>query len=695
MNNYYLNLNILYEGGRVMVHHRLVSEVKGVGPALRDKFAELGIETVEDLMTTYPSRYENFEVLPITELVHEQKATIEGIVLNEPVVSFFGRKKSRLVVPIQVDEVVVKGVMFNRAFAKKQLTVGEKVTVTGKWDQHRQQITISHYKVGEKSTGEIEPVYMLRQIITPFQFKKIIKQAFEQFREQINEILPTRYLDDYKLINRRFAIEQMHFPNDVEHLKQARRRLIYDEFLIFQLKMQALRKFNRERTSGNVKAYPEGQLTEFIDQLPFELTEAQKQANKEILTDIKSPYRMHRLLQGDVGSGKTVVAAIALYATILAGFQGAIMVPTEILAEQHYQSLTELFQDRLRVELLTGSVKGKERKQRLAAIKSGEVNLIVGTHALIQDDVYFSKLGLVIVDEQHRFGVNQRKILREKGIDPDVLFMTATPIPRTLAITSFGDMDMSIINQMPVGRKEVETFWVKETLMPRIIKFIEKEIKNGGQAYVIAPLIEESDKIDIQNAVDLYHQLSSAFSIPVEIGLLHGRLTNAEKDEVMQDFATNKINLLVSTTVVEVGVNVPNATIMVIYDAERFGLSQLHQLRGRVGRGDKQSYCILIADPKGETGKERMQIMTETTNGFVLAEHDLKLRGPGEFFGKKQSGLPEFKIADPIHDYRTLETARKDAVEIIFNDLIEKSQEYHELKEYLNRILVEFNDGFD
>ena len=678
-----------------MVHNRLVSEVKGVGPALKEKFAELGIETVEDLMTTYPSRYENFEVLPITELVHEQKATIEGIVLSEPVVSFFGRKKSRLVVPIQVDQVVVKGVMFNRAFAKKQLAVGEKVTVTGKWDQHRQQITISHYKVGEKSTGEIEPVYMLRQIITPFQFKKIIKQAFEQFREQINEILPTRYLDDYKLINRRFAIEQMHFPNDVEHLKQARRRLIYDEFLIFQLKMQALRKFNRERTSGNVKAYPEGQLTEFIDQLPFELTEAQKQANKEILTDIKSPYRMHRLLQGDVGSGKTVVAAIALYATILAGFQGAIMVPTEILAEQHYQSLTELFQDRLRVELLTGSVKGKERKQRLAAIKSGEVNLIVGTHALIQDDVYFSKLGLVIVDEQHRFGVNQRKILREKGIDPDVLFMTATPIPRTLAITSFGDMDMSIINQMPVGRKEVETFWVKETLMPRIIKFIEKEIKNGGQAYVIAPLIEESDKIDIQNAVDLYHQLSSAFSIPVEIGLLHGRLTNAEKDEVMQDFATNKINLLVSTTVVEVGVNVPNATIMVIYDAERFGLSQLHQLRGRVGRGDKQSYCILIADPKGETGKERMQIMTETTNGFVLAEHDLKLRGPGEFFGKKQSGLPEFKIADPIHDYRTLETARKDAVEIIFNDLIEKSQEYHELKEYLNRILVEFNDGFD
>ena len=677
------------------MHNRLVSEVKGVGPALNEKLAELNIHTVEDLLTTYPSRYENFEVLSIIELVHDQKATIEGIVLNEPVVTYFGRKKSRLVVPIQVDQVVVKGIMFNRAFAKKQLVVGKKVTVTGKWDQHRQQITISHYQVGDNSSSEIEPAYLLRQLLTPYQFKKILKQAFNQFRDEINEILPNQYLQDYKLINRAFAIEQMHFPNDADHLKQARRRLIYDELLIFQLKMQALRKFNRELTTGNAKVYPENKLAEFINDLPFELTKAQKQANQEILKDIKSEYRMHRLLQGDVGSGKTIVAAIALYASVLSGFQGAIMVPTEILAEQHYQSLSNLFKDLLRVELLTGSVKGKERKQRLAAIQSGEVDLIVGTHALIQDEVYFSKLGLVIVDEQHRFGVNQRKVLREKGIDPDVLFMTATPIPRTLAITSFGDMDMSIIDQMPVGRKPVETFWVKETLMPRILKFIEKEVKNGGQAYVITPLIEESDKMDIQNAVDLYQQFTTAFSIPMKIGLLHGRLTNAEKDEVMQDFANNKINLLVSTTVVEVGVNVPNATIMVIYDAERFGLSQLHQLRGRVGRGEKQSYCILIADPKGETGKERMQVMTETTDGFVLAEHDLKLRGPGEFFGKKQSGLPEFKIADPIHDYRTLETARKDAVDIVFNDQLEKNEEYSQLKQHLNRILAEYNEGFD
>jgi len=686
---------ILIKGVNAILNRRLVTDIKGVGPALKEKLAQLDIHTVEDLLHTYPSRYENFEVLPITELVHDQKATLEAIVLSQPVVTFYGRKKSRLVVPLQVDQVVVKGIMFNRHFAKDQLVEGKKVTVTGKWDQHRQQITISHYRIGENSSTEIEPSYGLRQIITPFQFRKVLKQALTQFREEIVEILPNRYLTEYKLLSRRMALEQIHFPQDINYLKQARRRLIYEEFLLFQLKMQGLRQLNIDRTQGQRKEFSETDLIEFINQLPFQLTEAQNKAKQEILDDMKSPHRMHRLLQGDVGSGKTVVAAIALYAAFLAGFQGAIMVPTEILAEQHYQSLTKLFEGKLVVEFLTGSVKGKERKRKLAAIESGEVNVIVGTHALIQDGVSYANLGLVIVDEQHRFGVNQRKVLREKGIDPDVLFMTATPIPRTLAITSFGDMDMSIIDQMPVGRKSVETFWVKESMMPRIINLIEKEVKSGGQAYIIAPLIEESDKLDIQNAVDLYQNLSNAFSIPIEIGLLHGRLTPSEKDEVMQAFAENKVQVLVSTTVVEVGVNVPNATIMVIYDAERFGLSQLHQLRGRVGRGDKQSYCILIADPKGETGKERMQIMTETTNGFVLAEHDLKLRGPGEFFGKKQSGLPEFKLADPIHDYRALETARNDAIEIVTNNYLEENQEFQQLKQLMDHVLMEYQVGFD
>lgn len=674
---------------------RPVSEIKGVGPKSAEKLAELNIHSVDDLINYFPSRYENFEIIPLSELIHEQKATIEGTVLSEAVVSFFGARKSRLVVPIEVDGVVVKGVMFNRHFAKKQLVVGEKVTVTGKWDQHRQQITISHYRVKPTDTFEIEPVYSLGKTISPYQFRKIMREALDQFGDQVEDYLPTNYKQSYKLVNRPFALEHIHFPKDANHLKQARRRLIYDEFLIFQLKMQVYKKINRDHSNGHKKDYDSQKLGEFIDRLPFQLTDAQTESLEEILNDLKSPYRMHRLLQGDVGSGKTIVAAIALYANILAGAQGALMVPTEILAEQHYQSLSTLFEDIMNVELLTGSVKGKERERILSSIQANEIDLVIGTHALIQDDVHFSKLGLVIVDEQHRFGVKQRKILREKGMDPDVLFMTATPIPRTLAITSYGDMDISIIDQMPIGRKEVETYWVKESMMPRIIKFIENEVKNGGQAYIVTPLIEESDKMDFQNAVDLYQQLSTSFSIPMKMGLLHGRLSNQEKEEVMEAFVNNKLNLLVSTTVIEVGVNVPNATLMIIYDAERFGLSQLHQLRGRVGRGDKQSYCILVADPKGEIGKERMRVMTETTDGFVLAEHDLKLRGPGEFFGKKQSGLPEFKLADPIHDYRTLETARKDATEIIFENRLENNSEYSQLKQRMDALLSEYADGFD
>jgi ATP-dependent DNA helicase RecG len=392
---------------------------------------------------------------------------------------------------------------------------------------------------------------------------------------------------------------------------------------------------------------------------------------------------MSRLLQGDVGSGKTAVAAICLYAAITANRQGALMVPTEILAEQHYQSLTELFGDRANIALLTGSVKGKKRKEINAAIENNEIQIVVGTHALIQSDVFFADLGLAIVDEQHRFGVQQRRTLREKGLHPDVLFMTATPIPRTLAITTFGDMDVSVIDEMPAGRKEIETYWTKENTLDRVLHFIRKQVTAGEQAYVICPLIEESDKLDIQNAVNLYHQLQAFYPGSINVGLMHGRLASEEKDHVMKQFAANEIQILVSTTVVEVGVNVPNATMMVIYDAERFGLSQLHQLRGRVGRGDKQSYCILLADPKNEDGKERMRIMSETNNGFELAEQDLKLRGPGDFFGKKQSGLPDFQVADMIHDYRALETARNDAQEIITCNLLEDDETFHPLKNYL------------
>ncbi len=365
------------------------------------------------------------------------------------------------------------------------------------------------------------------------------------------------------------------------------------------------------------------------------------------------------------------------------------MVPTEILAEQHEASLRELLPKDVTIHRLTGSIKGKRRKEMLTEIESGSCDVVIGTHALIQDEVHFANLGYVIIDEQHRFGVQQRNTLREKGILADILFMTATPIPRTLSITAFGDMDVSKIDEMPKGRKPIETYWVKQNMFERTVNFIYKEIKNGAQAYVICPLIEESDKLDIQNALDLFYQLKEVLINKANVGLMHGRLSSDEKEQVMSDFATNKVQILVSTTVVEVGVNVPNATVMMIQDADRFGLSQLHQLRGRVGRGNKQSYCILVADPKGENGKERMRIMTETSDGFVLAERDLELRGPGDIFGLKQSGVPEFKLADLIHDYRALETARTDAIEIVENENW-KLPEYQRLMDYLiNEIKID------
>ncbi|UFU01363.1 ATP-dependent DNA helicase RecG [Radiobacillus kanasensis] len=649
-----------------------VATIKGVGEKLEADLFGLGIETVEDLLFYFPFRYDIFEIKPLHQLIHEDKVTIEGKVIGNPSLVFYGKRKSKLSVNVQVENVVVKAVMFNRAFAKKQLQDGDVVTFTGKWDQHRLQITVQNYKKGPASSqNPIEPVYPLRGSVTNIQLKKLMKTALTQYKTDLVEIFPDSYLTSYKLPSRVEAIRQLHFPSNHMKLKHARRRFIYEEFLLFQLKMTLLRKQNRETTSGGSQTIDEHKVEKFIQTLPFPLTNAQTKSLKEILEDMKSPYRMNRLLQGDVGSGKTVVAAIGLYAAKSAGNQGALMVPTEILAEQHYDSLKNTFDDTVSIALLTGSVKGKKRKEILEKVAQKEIDILIGTHALIQEDVVFNQLGLVIVDEQHRFGVEQRRILRDKGLYPDVLFMTATPIPRTLAITAFGDMDVSIIDEMPAGRKEVKTYWAKENMLDRVLTFIQSEVEQGYQAYFICPLIEESDKLDIQNAVDLFHQLEEYYQPSIKVGLMHGRLHTDEKEEVMKAFANNDIQILVSTTVVEVGVNVPNATVMVIYDAERFGLSQLHQLRGRVGRGDAQSHCILIADPKGEVGKERMKIMTETSNGFELSEEDLKLRGPGDFFGKKQSGLPEFKIADMVHDYRALETARVDAQEIVSKQLLD------------------------
>ncbi|MFD0951205.1 ATP-dependent DNA helicase RecG [Virgibacillus natechei] len=660
-----------------------ITQVKGVGEKFAEDLATLNVHTIEDLLAYFPYRYDVFEIKPLGELIHEDKVTIEGKVVYDPSLTFYGKNKSRLSFTVEVENVAIKAVMFNRAFAKKQIKSGDTITLTGKWDAHRLQITVSIYKLGSADNqATIQPMYSVKGDISTAKLKKMIQNAIKNYAHEIIELLPTSYLEAYKLPGRQEAIKTMHFPANRVSLKHARRRFTYEEFLLFQLKMQLLRKMKREATQGNTQHYNPDKIKDFMNLLPFDLTNAQQKSLNQILSDMNSPYRMNRLLQGDVGSGKTAVAAICLYATITAGKQGALMVPTEILAEQHYQSLTDLFGEKANIVLLTGSVKGKKRKELDASIENHDVNIVVGTHALIQDDVLFDDLGFVIVDEQHRFGVKQRRRLRDKGLNPDVLFMTATPIPRTLAITAFGDMDVSVIDEMPKGRKEIETYWTKENTFERVLRFIKKQISFGEQAYVICPLIEESDKLDIQDAVDLYNQLQEFYADEIEIGLMHGRLPTEEKENVMKQFAANDIQVLVSTTVVEVGVDVPNATIMVIYDAERFGLSQLHQLRGRVGRGDKQSYCILIADPKGEVGKERMRIMTETANGFELSEQDLKLRGPGDFFGKKQSGIPEFKVADMIHDYRALETARNDAQEIIEKNMLEEKEEFYQLQQY-------------
>lgn len=664
----------------VLIKTLPVSELNGIGSKLEQELNDMGIYSVEDLLFHFPFRYDFRELKPLKDLQHNETATIEGKVASEPSLSFYGRKKSRLVVMLKVEEVAVKAVFFNRHFLKNQLNIDDTLTVTGKWDAHRLQITVTHYqkgRAGKKSS--IQPVYPLKGKLTNRTMRKIVTNALRTYGKKVNEILPDHFLSKYKLPERKEALKSIHFPGNRIHLKHARRRFIYEELLLFQLKMQLLRKMKREAGKGNGKVVDEEKIDVFIQGLPFPLTGAQKRSVDEILHDLRSPYRMNRLLQGDVGSGKTVVAAISLYAAVTAGKQGALMVPTEILAEQHYESLQDLFKGYCNIVMLTGSTKGKARQDIIEKIKNHEADIVIGTHALIQDPVQFSDLGFVIVDEQHRFGVEQRRALREKGLDPDVLFMTATPIPRTLAITAFGDMDVSVIDEMPKGRKPVKTYWVKDHMLDRVLQFILDEIKKGHQAYVISPLIEESDKLDIQNAVDLFHQLQEYFSPDVKVGLMHGRLNADEKEQVMKQFAGNQVQILVSTTVVEVGVNVPNATVMLIYDAERFGLAQLHQLRGRVGRGDAQSYCILLADPKGDTGKERMRIMTETNNGFELSEHDLKLRGPGDFFGKKQSGLPEFKVADIVQDYKALEVARQDAQDMIRTNTLFNNEEYHEL----------------
>lgn len=646
-----------------------VAWLKGVGPKKSEVLNSLGIKTVYDLLTYYPFRYDDIQEKSLDEIQDQEKVVLKGTVLAEPVVSYYGFKKSRLVFRMMTEQAVIGVTFFNQPFLKSKINASEEIAIYGKWDGRRKALTGIKVLATQEEELDFSPIYHVNKQIRQKTLVDLIKQTWELYGHLLPENLPEWLTSKYRLMPKRQAAYAMHFPETIEENRLAKRRLAFEEFFLFQLKMIQLKKQETSKDLGKSIMYDVTVLKEFIKTLPFELTGAQKRVVNEICADLRSQEHMHRLLQGDVGSGKTIVAAIALYAVVSEGLQGALMVPTEILAEQHMESLTDVFSKTdVKVGLLTSSTKTAERRQILADLASGEMDIIVGTHSLIQDDIIFNDLSLAIIDEQHRFGVNQRKALREKGNQADVLFMTATPIPRTLAITAYGEMDVSIIDELPAGRIPIETRWILPKQVDSVLTWLNSQLKNGQQVYVICPLIEESEMLDVKNATEIYEHLKQFFEPNFKVGLLHGKMKSQEKDEIMTEFKDNDMQILVSTTVIEVGVNVPNATTMMIMDADRFGLAQLHQLRGRVGRGSLASYCILVANPKSDQGKERMKIMTETTDGFVLSQKDLEMRGPGDFFGSKQSGLPEFKVGDIVADEMILETARVEATQLIETD---------------------------
>ena len=554
--------------------------------------------------------------------------------------------------------IYVKVTFFNQPYLKKNIVNGEFIRLYGKFNRHR--LEINGQKLIYDASGGMYVKYPLAGVMQSKTFHKIVSSAFEvaTFNIDIAEDLRAKY----KLMPIKDALYEMHFPSSQESTDLARRTIKFFELYKYQLMIMEKRQLERIRSERFIVDYDIQRLKGFIDTLPFELTNDQKMSVNDICRDLKQNISMHRLLQGDVGSGKTIVAGICVYAVKTIGEQSAVMVPTEVLANQHYQSFLDTFKDRLVIEKLTGSTKPKEKREILERLKNGEIDLIVGTHALFEDDVVFNKLSFTIIDEQHRFGVKQRQRLNDKAYRKNVLYMTATPIPRTLSITTYGDMDVSLIKEMPAGRIPIETSWRRFNEIDDVLNSVKAEVDKGHSAYIVAPLIEESETLDLKNVYEIYSVFEEKFGDD-EVILVHGRMKAEEKNAAMAAFESLEKPILVSTTVIEVGINVPNATSIVIFNAERFGLSTLHQLRGRVGRSDKKSYCVLVSDAATDNAKLRMEIMTSTTDGFLLSERDLEMRGPGDFFGVRQSGLPQFKVADITEDYRILEVARLEAIE--------------------------------
>lgn len=674
-----------------------IQYLKGVGPKRAARLRRLNIDTIEELLYFIPRSYDDrteFKTLRDSKI--GEKVGLEIQIIGHGNIIRPRKNLSILKVPFKDSTYNGYLVWFNQDYLKDKFTIGEKLRVNGKLNKIGNEIQLMN-PIVEKTNqmdklGKIFPIYPLTDGLTNNEIIKIVKTSLNEYLNYVKEFLPKDTLNKYNLIDIKEAIINIHFPQSNLMLKEAKKRLAFQELLTLQMGLFLIKNNNNQQYKG-IKFEKHEAISEFIQNLSFKLTNAQLKVFSEIEEDMEKETQMNRLVQGDVGSGKTIVAILAMYKAILSGYQAVMMAPTEILATQHYESIKGFFSKyNINTDLLIGSISPKNKEEILVRLKKGEINILVGTHAIIQDSVEFNNLGLAITDEQHRFGVKQRAILSQKGKNPDILVMTATPIPRTLALIIYGDLDISIIDELPPGRKEIETYAVGSDMTVRVNNFVKKQILSGRQAYIVCPLIEENESLDINAAEELYKSFKDDIFKEFRVGLLHGKMRPREKENVMDEFKNHKIDILVSTTVIEVGVNVPNSNIMVIYNAERFGLAQLHQLRGRVGRGEYQSYCILINESNSKVSRERMRILQSSTDGFVISEKDLEMRGPGEFFGTKQHGLPELKIANLFTDIDILKLAQKEAIEILRKDPRLLENNHVDLKNKIKKMFTESQD---
>lgn len=651
-----------------------VGKVKGVGSRTSMLLKKLNINTVDDLVTHYPYRYEFIKRSNLKEKCEDDKVIIDGKVEMIPILVRLKGNLNKMNFRLATSTKEIVGVsIFNRAYLKNQLLVGTNITVFGKYEKNKNVILASEIRMGLLPKGEkIEAVYHGTVGLNSKAISGFINTALMEYGNDLEDYIPKYLLEKYNFLNKKTALNIIHNPSTKEKLKEASIRLKYEELFVYMAKINYLKLKNKNIKDGIEKDFDKEKLDKVIKSLPYELTVDQKIVLNEILEDLTSKRRMNRLLQGDVGSGKTIISIIAMVANYLSGYQSALMVPTEILATQHYETMKEILKDlNVNIALLTGSLSKNKKDLIHEELKLGKIDMVVGTHALIQEEVVYKNLGLVITDEQHRFGVLQRTSLQNKGITPDVLYMSATPIPRTYALTLYGDMDISTIRTLPKGRKPIKTYLKSYSEIKDVLKMMYEELLKNHQIYVIAPLIEESETLDLTTVNELKDKMNLAFGEKYNVGIIHGKLKQTEKDKIMEDFVNNKIQILISTTVIEVGVNVLNTTMMVIFDANRFGLSTLHQLRGRVGRSALESSCILISD----YDSERLNVMTTTNDGFEISEEDFKIRGHGDLFGTKQSGDMTFKIADVKEDYKILLQAKKDSMEFLLNNKEEELKE--------------------